>query len=165
MLNYSHTNFRYLSTPLKKRRMDSLRVRVTSAEGKLDNLRKKIDASTSSKGITVDDDLHQDLSKIVEEQTPSIHEQFTEGSFKRLFWEQQRQALINNSRQMRWHPTMIKWCLNIKLHSTAVYEAIRDSGFISPYLLLVPYEIIHIISKVALAFCPKSQSNSSRKRK
>lgn len=127
----SHTNFRYLSTPLKKKRMDSLRVRVTSAERKLDNLRKKIDASTKSKGVTVDDDLHQDLSKIVEEQTPSIHEQFPEGSFKRLFWEQQRQALISSSRQMRWHPTMIKWCLNIKLHSTAAYEAIRESGFIS----------------------------------
>ena len=26
---------------------------------------------------------------------------------------------------------MIKWCLNIKLRSSAAYEAIRDSGFIS----------------------------------
>ena len=26
---------------------------------------------------------------------------------------------------------MIKWCLNIKLHSTAAYEAIRESGFMS----------------------------------
>lgn len=75
----SHTNFRYLSTPQKKRRMDSLRARAASAERKLDNLRKKIDASTNNKGVTVDDDLHQDLSKIVEEQTPSIHEQFPEG--------------------------------------------------------------------------------------
>ena len=32
---------------------------------------------------------------------------------------------------MRWHPRMIKWCLNIKLHSSAAYEAIRESGFIS----------------------------------
>ncbi len=53
----------------------------------------KIEASTKSKGIVVDDDLHQDLSTIVEEQTPLIHEQYPEGSFKRLFWEQQREAL------------------------------------------------------------------------
>ena len=26
---------------------------------------------------------------------------------------------------------MIKWCLNIKLHSSATYEAIRESGFVS----------------------------------
>ena len=76
-------------------------------------------------------ELHDCLASGTEEQTPSIHEQFPEGSFKRLFWEQQRQALISSSNQMRWHPTMIKWCLNIKLYSTAAYEAIRESGFIS----------------------------------
>lgn len=111
--------------------MTSLRARVTSAECKIDNLMKKIEDSTNVQGITVDDYLHEDLSQIVEEHTPSIVEQFPEGSFKRLFWEQQREALRSSSRQMRWHPTMIKWCLNIKLRSPAAYEAIWDSGFIS----------------------------------
>ena len=125
----SHTNFRYLTTPQKRKRMTSLRARVTSAERKIDNL-MKIEDSTNVQGITVDDYLHEDLSQIVEEHTPSI-EQFPEGSIKWLFWEQQREALRSSSRQMRWHPTMIKWCLNIKLRSSAAYEAIRDSGFIS----------------------------------
>ena len=127
----SRTNFRYLTTPQKKKRMTSLRARVTSAERKVNYLMKKIKDSTDAQGVTVDDCLHQDLSQIIEEHTPSIIEQFPEGSFKRLFWEQQREALRGNSRQMRWHPTMIKWCLNIKLRSSAAYEAIRDSGFIS----------------------------------
>ena len=127
----SRTNIRYLKTPLKRKRYHSLRARITSAERKLDRLVHKIEASNKSKGVVVDDDLHQDLSTIVEEHTPSIHEQFPEGSFKRLFWEQQREALKSSSRQMRWHTTFIKWCLNIKLHSSAAYEVIRDSGFMS----------------------------------
>ncbi len=128
----SRTNVRYLSTPLGRKRYHSLRARITSTERKLERLVHKIEASTKSKGVVVDDDLHQDLSTIVEEQTPSIHKLYPEGSFKRLFWEQQRELVLKqNSKQMRWHPTFIKWCLNIKLHSSAAYEAIRDSGFIS----------------------------------
>ena len=127
----SRTNFRYLTTPQKMKRMSSLRAQVTATERKLDSLKKKIEASSNTQGVIVDDHLHQDLSAIVEDHTLSIHEQFPEGSFKRLFWEQQREALNSSSRQMRWHPTMIKWCLNIKLHSSAAYEAIRESGFIS----------------------------------
>ena len=101
--------------------MGSLRARVISAERKVENLKKKIEASTKIKRITVDDDLHQDLSTIMEEHTPTIHEQFPEGSFKRLFWEQQREALKCGSRQMRWHPTMIKWCCLRSYSRVGVY--------------------------------------------
>ena len=87
-----------LGTPQKRKRMTSLRARVTSAERKVNNLMKKIKDSTDTQGVTVDDCLHQDLSQIMEEHTPSIIEQFPEGSFKRLFWEQQREALRGNSR-------------------------------------------------------------------
>ena len=74
----------------------------------------------------MDDDLHKDLSKIMEDNTQAIHEQFPEGSFRRLFWEQQREAVRCSPCQR--HPTMIKWC---KLHSSTAYKAMRESGFVS----------------------------------
>lgn len=121
----SRTNFRYLKTPLQQQRVAQMRSRIVSAERKVSRLRKKIETSVARSGVQVDSDMHQDLTTIVEEHTPTIHEQFKEGTFKRLFWEQQREALKAGPRQMRWHPTMIKWCLNIKLHSTKTYEALR----------------------------------------
>lgn len=127
----SHTNYRYLSTPQRKKRMNCLRARLTSAERKVNRLMKKIQESICREGVPIDMDLHQDLSKIMEDHTPTIHEQFPEGSFKRLFWEQQKQALECSPQQMRWHPIMIKWWLNIKFHSTAAYESMRESGFLS----------------------------------
>lgn len=130
-MSNSHANFRYLTTPQKKTRMNSLRSRITSAERKVDRLLKKIEASANSKGVEVDSDLHGALSDIMAEQTPVIYEHFPEGSFKRLFWDQQREAEKCSPRQMRWHPTMIKWCLNIKFRSTSAYEAMRQSGFLS----------------------------------
>ncbi len=32
---------------------------------------------------------------------------------------------------MKWHPVLIKWCINLKLISTAGYHALRTSGFVS----------------------------------
>lgn len=128
---HSHTNFRHLTTFQKRQRMNLMRARLNSAERQLVNLKKKIEASTEARGVIVDADLHQDLADIMEEHTASIHEEFPEGSFRRLFWDQQREALKVEARQMRWHPTLIRWCLNIKLRSSAAYEALRDSGFIS----------------------------------
>ena len=39
--------------------------------------------------------------------------------------------LKGDPRQMKWHPTMIKWCLNLKLLSSSAYSAMRTSGFLT----------------------------------
>ena len=68
----------------------------------------------------------------MEEGSESIAKSFREGSFKRLFWDQQLQAArLSDARQMRWHPVMIRWCLNLKMLSSAAYHAMRTSDFIS----------------------------------
>ena len=77
----------------EKKGVESLRARLSSAERKIARLSKKIEAYISSDGIEVDDDLHQGLSKIMEDSTQAIHEQFQKGLFRRLFWEQQREAV------------------------------------------------------------------------
>ena len=61
----------------------------------------------------------------------SIEEKFPVGTFRHLFWKEQLKcAMVSDARQMRWHPTMIKWCLNLKLLSSAAYHSLRSSGFI-----------------------------------
>ena len=64
--------------------------------------------------------------------TQEIHNAYPEGSFKRLFWEEQlRAAQAKDPRQVRWHPLIIRWCLNLKLLSSAAYHATRTAGFIA----------------------------------
>ena len=127
---HSRTNFHHLTASQMQERMKLMRTRLNSAERQLANLKRKIEASTEAKGVMLDEDLHQDLADVIEEHTASIHEEFPEGSFRRLFWDQQREALKVGARQMRWHPTLIRWCLSIKLRSSGAYEALRNSGFI-----------------------------------
>ena len=58
-----------------------------------------------------------------------IRDAYPEGSFRRLFWDEQlRAATVKNARQIRWHPMMIRWCLNLKLLSSSAYHAMRTSG-------------------------------------
>ena len=51
--------------------------------------------------------------------------------YVRMFWEEQfKAASLADSRQRRWHPITIKWCLNLLLMSGSAYRAMRDSGFV-----------------------------------
>ena len=61
----------------------------------------------------------------------SISEQFPSDSFQRLFWEQQIQAVKAEKTGIRWHPMIVRWCLNLKLLSTSAYQSMRSAGFIN----------------------------------
>lgn len=96
----------------------------------IQKLKEKIQESSEVSGVCLDEALHFDLVNIMKEQDNSIKENFPEGSFRRLFWtEQMKAAVVKDARQMRWHPTMIRWCLNLKLLSTSAYHSLRISGF------------------------------------
>ena len=123
-------NNRYLNTPQKAKKLASLQKRAYAAECEVRKLKERISISSDSNGLNVDTNLHGDLQNIMEENNERILGQFPEGSFQRLFWEQQLSASrLKRPQQMRWHPAMIRWCLNIKLLSTSAYHALRTSGF------------------------------------
>ena len=91
---------------------------------------------THSEGVEVDEVMDRDLQSIMNEESAQIQKSFSNEPFKRLFWEQQLQALhAKDRRQLRWHPMLIKWCLNLKLLSSSSYRALRSSG-----VLVLPSE-------------------------
>ena len=44
--------------------------------------------------------------------------------------QDQAKALNMPSRQMRWHPLVLKWCLRIYSKSHSIYDDLRSSGFL-----------------------------------
>ena len=127
----SHTNMRYLNTPQKFKRYRGLKARCVAAEKKVKRLKESISKLITSSNIEVDNNLNHDLSKIMHDNQGKIIKDFPEDSFQRLFWNQQMQSLsVKNDRQLRWHPMIIKWCLHLKIISSAAYHAMRSSGFI-----------------------------------
>ena len=69
------------------------------------------------------------ITEIIGDLTNEVRKAFSPGTFAQLFWEQQIEALkCTDSRQVRWHPMIIKWCLSIKLRSSSSYNALFNSG-------------------------------------
>ena len=80
---------------------------------------------TQQQGDDVDANLNADLLGIMNENIKQ------EESFARLFWEEQlKTASVKDARQIHWHPLMIKWCLNLKLISSAAYHTVQMSDFL-----------------------------------
>ena len=109
------------------RKIKKLKARASVLRREITVLRERIAAGA----VPVDAALNKELTSTMEENNAAILAQFPVGSFKRLFWEQQMQAArLSNTKQMKWHPVMIKWCLNLKLLSSSSYHALRTTGFL-----------------------------------
>ena len=126
----SHVSYRYLSSEQKTERLQSLHKELKYTKQLLKQMHSKLEHAINKEGHILDPEMNNYMSEILQNSEYFANE-LPEGSFRRLFWQQQFQALsCKNPRQIRWHPTMIKWCLNVKLRSTSAYKAMRDSGFI-----------------------------------
>ena len=71
------------------------------------HLEKKPSDAIEQTGIEVDDALHQDLLATNSECSAEVKEQYSPGSFQRIFWKQQEKASILKS--MKCEPAMIRF--------------------------------------------------------
>ena len=121
-----YSNNHYLSSPQRIVKMNDLQAKVNENKRVIKKLQIEL---TEKNGLQVDPDLLDDMTAIMK--GCDVDQYFPQGSFRRLFWEEQaKMAKQSDARQMRWHPTMIRMCLNIKLLSTSAYHALRTSGFV-----------------------------------
>ena len=82
--------------------------------------------------MRVDESLQDDLVGILNHTLDNESEALPEGSFRRLFLlEQLKAAQAKNKCQIRWHPLIIRWCLALKLTSSAGYHALSETGFLT----------------------------------
>jgi hypothetical protein len=123
----------YLSTPLKfaklaqlARKRSALDREVASLKTKLVLYERKANTMIANNGVqmnTADSDVMQQL---VKECNDSIVAQFEQNSFQQIFFEQQtKYNSLKTKCSMRWHPTIIRWCLFIKSKSAKAYDGMR----------------------------------------
>ena len=86
-----------------------------------------IEDSVDVHGVTLGDDLHNDFKEVIKEGEAQLEGE-TPSSFKWVFWQQQMEASCKtDSRGMRCHPLMIKWCIYLRHQSQGAYETLRQS--------------------------------------
>lgn len=109
--------------------------RIKNLSKTVHNLQKKNKKQNlkllSKKPVTVDQEKHDLLMKIVCDSKAEIDKEFPVGTQERVFWDQQLKACrVKHASGMRWHPQIIKWCISLFSKSPAAYEQLSKAGFI-----------------------------------
>ena len=125
----SHVNHRFLnlSECHEKMRKQHLKIRLMQQNIKVLNM--KISKQVEQQGVIVGSETHKDICSIMDNAKQAMLDMYPEGTFQRLFWEQQNEAAGKKKTcGMRWHPLMLKWCLYLHYKSSGAYQMLRESG-------------------------------------
>ena len=99
-----------MRTPEKNKRLRNLHSKVRVSDQSIRRVKMKLEELIEKRGIEVDDDLHQDLTATISENSEVVESQNPHGSFLRIFWNQQQKASkYKNAKSMRWAPAMIRY--------------------------------------------------------
>ena len=127
----SHTNYSCLTHEEKDERMRRIHTDSKNTKLRLYHLEKKISNSAAKDGIHLDVEMNNDMKQMIMDCTDKINRSYQPDTFQHLFWEQQKKASsLQDSRSMKWHPLIIKWCLYLRHLSSKGYETLRQSGCI-----------------------------------
>ena len=81
----SHTNYRYLKTPERRKRMRQLKDHLDQSRRVIETLKSKLQQLQEEHSVNIDEPLKTDLEGIMEESTSKVHETYPPGSF--LYFE------------------------------------------------------------------------------
>ena len=74
----------------------------------LTKMRSKIAIVNEKSGVQLGE-LSSDFKSVMEDMTATLHDKYPEGSFRRLFWDEQVKAIgKSDAQQIRWHPALIR---------------------------------------------------------
>ena len=101
---------------------------IHSKDKQITYLKDRIEQLVARDGIRVDNETHLDLVSMMKNYSKAM-EINVPNPFMKIFWEQQLKATtLNSTRQMRWHPAIIRWCLYLYHRSSGCYKTLRNSG-------------------------------------
>lgn len=151
----SHTNYRYLTTPLLNERCSNLHKNYIASQRQVTKLKAQIEKLSTDGGVVVSSDLNDDLKDIMKQNFSDIAKQYPEKSFQKMFWDQHaKTSACQDARGFRWHPAMIRWCLYLRHLSGKAYETLRCSGILNLPSQRTLRDYTHYIPET-IGFSPK----------
>lgn len=127
----------YLTEEQKLGKLADKQKELKNTKKQLYRLRERMQEVIKKEAITVDPDLADDLSDILNNNDLSPAQS--------IFLQQQIKASqLKNSCGMRWHPTMIRFALAIHLTSPAAYELMRQTGMVKLPSSSTLFEYSHV---------------------
>ena len=101
---------------------------IHTKDQQIARLSGRINKLVANQGIMVDQDTNNDLVSMMKECGEAVQKDNT-NPFMKIFWDQQlKAASLGSTRQIRWHPAIIRWCLYLHHRSSGCYKTLRNSG-------------------------------------
>lgn len=120
----SHTKYGALTSEEKNSRLRNLHQSLKLSKQHIRHLESKIATMIEDESIHLQEEDEADLSSIIQDVDKVVKEGFKVDSPQRIFWDQQaKHNSLKNKCQMRWHPLVIRFALNLKYLSTSAYKA------------------------------------------
>ena len=84
----------------------------------------KVTNLIDKEGLSLEEEDVGDIVTVINEMDGRVQETYPEDSPHRIFWEQQKKYhSLNEKRQMKWHPLVLRFALYLKYISSSAYRA------------------------------------------
>ena len=119
----STTNVRWLSRHELVQRLENTQHQKREAMKKVARMSSIINELIIKESVNVSSDQHEFFSDVMKRNEVDFQEDTPQG----LLWQQQKEQLNKkDSRGMRWHPLVIRWCLSIYYTSASAYAQLSS---------------------------------------
>ncbi|XP_033107351.1 uncharacterized protein LOC117109202 [Anneissia japonica] len=96
---------------------------------KIESLQDKITEMHNKESEVLNHEQSRSMEETVAANADEFNNALPPGSAARLLFDQQLESLKKN-KQMRWHPTIIRWCIALQTRSASNYDFLRSTGFL-----------------------------------
>ena len=123
----SHTNYRYLQPDTLKIRLKNVMKSKRTADRNILRLNEKLQSLIHDEGIELVEEDASDIGQLIADIDGASTQQSAKSHFQKIFWDQQsKYNSLHDKRNMRWHPLMIRFALNLKYLSSNAYRAVSS---------------------------------------
>ncbi|XP_072042699.1 uncharacterized protein [Amphiura filiformis] len=130
----SHVNHSNMNSDELKEKLVNVHNENRSLRRRNETLQKQMSHLVKAESVDLTGKDATEIQHIVNQHSQELDELLPQDSPQRLLWESQKAAIqlasTTSTRNMRWHPAIIRWCIALHSKSPAAYKAIRDSRFI-----------------------------------
>ncbi|CAG2191543.1 unnamed protein product [Mytilus edulis] len=125
-----------MTTGQLKERVLNSRDEIRSLKRKMDSLKEQLSEYCDKLGVKLDIEISESFVSIMKENSDIALSKFKENSPQYILWKQQLEAATkSNLKQMRWHPTLLRWCIALHAKSPSAYRMLKKSN-----VLTLPHE-------------------------
>ena len=125
----SHTSYNHLSKDELVERLKNVQKSRKIIRRKYRRLAKKM---IKKEGVKISEEDESDIRMLIDDVTPEIGTKYGKDSPQYVLWQEQKKYnSLQNKRQMRWHPLVIRFALNLFYSSRVAYRNVTSSGFLA----------------------------------